>query len=247
MKNSFYKMRKITATTYEDYIETLDTSDINHNYFYTERSSSNSIYIYFRDWSYDFYSENLELCFTDKNPETTDVLSNCTFNKIHYRSSTKTSYLKEYYYEKFFSDYYYDNNDKYIIVHYSGKNLNGLLKVKVSYNQIFDTDIKDEDDMNEQEGPEKEPEQVQASDKVDEEINEESNTFMAAWLIAVIIIGAIIVLSIIITIIVVICICSKRNTYYGQVGFYNSPNIPNVTTNSPVSDPLFPQTPYPIN
>ena len=221
-----------------EYIEKLDTSDKNKDYFYLKRNlHARNVYIYFRDWSYNF-NPNLELCLTDEEPEITDAISDCNFITINYENSRENSKYKEYFYNYVYPNDYY----KYTIFHYTGKTPKGVLKVKLSYSKIYDYNILDEDDE-ETDGPIQEPEPEPVTDMVKEEINEalSESTVLSIWLIMLVIIGAFIGLSIIITIIVIICICTRKKTYYGQVGCYNPTNI---DAPNPAGYPFVPQTPY---
>ena len=196
------RIQKVQMDT--EHAQRLNTTATKSGYFYLELDhASDYIYLYFADSKYHLIPSNLEVCYTHEQPvQIKDAILNCNFRNIYYYETriTKKTSLIEYLYRY---DYSYIERKKYIIVHYSGVDPRGILKVKASYKEI-NWDEKKEEKM---------PEYVFEYDT--SSAYDAAQTAVQVWVIVVIIISVVSVVGTVIVIVVVVCVCRRRTVYGG--------------------------------
>ena len=152
-------------------------------YFYIkseEYLSYFDIYLYFYSTNYDF-STTIEICYSSYQPTSDSIPYNCTLLRTLTPDKTSSGSNEKRY------QYSFKNDNKYIIIYYSGSNKssNSKLQVKSSGDSIFEPII-------------------------------EGILSVFAQII-LIIFGGTFIMIILIVIIVVLCLCSRKKKVEGKV------------------------------
>jgi len=186
-------------------------------YSYNYRKNSNqTLYVVFRYYG-DYSSGTLKVKCTNDDPyPTTPDYNNSTDSPTHTDSPSRTD-----------SPAHTNNTDS---ADSPGKDSNGTNPSNLNYpkNNDYNTDSPNKKDS-------------YSTDKVAKVVG----TSLSVVAIVFIAIGSLIGLEIIITIIVFICICTRKKTTYGSVGFIQPQQPSSVIASNPVTDPLNPPNLYP--
>ena len=118
-------------------------------YFYIEADNfraSDRVYLLVEVQQFDYSDTNLQICYTDENPNSITFISNCEFRSINYYKIDNSNSAINLYYQ------FPNNGDniitKYIIVHYDLHHAyNGILGFICSPKDIYKED-EDKSDIN---------------------------------------------------------------------------------------------------